>query len=104
MPFFLFNPPLETCGKRVTVKYTHNAHITNIEEVKDFFRHVVHDLGINIHPDDDFKDYVSPETGLRIMDDMQAEHYNRLMDEAFGICGDEVYSIAYGILTERLQQ
>ena len=85
-------------------KYTHNSHITTVEEVKDFFRHIVYDLEINFHPDDDFKDYVDHD-GNRTMDDEQAELYNRLMDEAFEACDDEevVYEIGYDLLQERLK-
>ena len=86
-------------------KYTSDSHITTVEEVKAFFRHIVFDLDINFHPDDDFKDYVNSPTGERSMDDEQAELYNRLMEEAFEVCGDEdmVYEIGCDLLKERLQ-
>ena len=85
-------------------KYTNNSHISNVEEVKDFFRHVVFDCDINFHPDDDFKNYVNGN-GVRCMNDEQAELYNRLTDESFEACGDEemVYEIACNLLKERLQ-
>ena len=72
--------------------------------MKDFFRHIVYDLEINFHPDDDFKDYVDRD-GNRTMDDEQAELYNRLMGEAFEACDDEemVYEIGYDLLQERLK-
>ena len=86
-------------------KYTQDSHITSVEEVRDFFHHIVYDLGINFHPDDDFKSYVNYETGERSMDDEQAELYNRLMDEVFEVCNDEdmVYEIGCEMLKERLQ-
>ena len=84
-------------------KYTQDSHITTAEEVRDFFSHIVNDLGINFHPDDDFKNYVSYTTGERTMDDAQAELYNRLMDEAFEVCGEEVYEIGSELLFQRLQ-
>ena len=87
----------------VMSKYTQDSHITTVEEVRDFFRHIVYDLDINFHPDDDFKDYASYATGERTMDDEQAELYNRLMDEAFEVCGEEVYEIGSDLLFERLQ-
>lgn len=83
-------------GKRKT--YSTDAHITSADGVKDFFRHIVYDLSINFHPDDDFKDYTSYETHEGVMSDEQAELYNRLMDEAFDVCGDETYDIACEIL------
>ena len=85
-------------------KYTRDFHITTIEEVKDFFRHIVFDLDINFHPDDDFRDYFNQETGERSMNDEQAELYNRLMEESFVACGDDemVYEIGCELLKERL--
>ena len=94
------------CGQLLNVmaKYTEESHITTVEEIKDFFHHIVYDLGINFHPDEDFKDYVSYETGERTMDDEQAELYNRLMDEAFEVCdNDQIYEIGSELLFERLQ-
>ena len=84
-------------------KYSQDSHITTAEEVKSFFHHIVYDLGINFHPDDDFKNYVCYKTGERTMDDKQAELYNRLMDEAFDVCGEEVYEIGSDLLFQRLQ-
>ena len=85
-------------------KYTQDSHITTAEEVRNFFDHIVNELDINFHPDDDFKDYVSYETGEMTMDDEQAELYNRLMDEAFKVCDDnQVYEIGSELLFERLQ-
>ena len=85
-------------------KYTLASHITTVEEVRDIFHHIVYYLGINFHPDDDFKNYVSYTTGERTMDDGQAELYNRLMDEAFDVCGDEVYEISSDLLFKRLKE
>ena len=63
----------------------------------------MYDLDINFHPDDDFRDYVNYETGGRTMDDEQASLYNRLMDEAFDICGDKVYEIGALLLRVRME-
>ena len=87
----------------VMAKYTQDSHITTAEEIRDFFRHIVYDLDINFHPDDDFKAYVSYATGERTMDNAQAELYNRLMEETFEVCGEEVYEIGSDLLFERLQ-
>ena len=84
-------------------KYTQESHITSVEEVKDFFSHIVYDLDINFHPDDVFKDYANYANGERTMDDEQAELYNRLMDEAFDVCGEDVYEIGSDLLRKRLQ-
>ncbi len=86
-------------------KYSRKSHIATVEDVKDFFRHLVYDLDLNFHPDDDFKSYVDNKTGERIMDDEQAELYNRLMEESFEACNndDMVYEIGFELLKERLQ-
>ena len=84
-------------------KYSQDSHITSAEEVKSFFRHIVYDLGINFHPDDDFKDYVSNKAGERTMDNEQAELYNRLIDEAFEVCGEEVYEIGGDLLISEIK-
>ncbi|MBR1447364.1 MAG: hypothetical protein IJ588_01285 [Prevotella sp.] len=85
-------------------KYTSASHITTVEEVRNFFHHIVYDLDINFHPDDDFKDYACYKAGQRTMNDEQAELYNRLMDEAFNVCGDEVYEIGSDLLFKRLKE
>lgn len=86
-------------------KYSRESHIATVEDVKDFFRHLVYDLDLNFHPDDDFKSYVDNKTGERIMDDEQADLYNRLMEESFEACNndDMVYEIGFELLKERLQ-
>ena len=100
----MFNPfALGVCEQLLIVmaKYSQESHITTVEEVKDFFNHIVYDLDINFHPDDDFKNYVSYETGSRTMDDKQAELYNRLMDESFDVCKKakvDIYEIGLPLL------
>ena len=104
---YRFNPFVsDACGQLLYVmaKYTSASHITTVEEVRDFFHYIVYDLGINFHPDDDFKNYVSYATDDRTMDDDQAELYNRLMDEAFDVCGDEVYEIGSDLLFKRFKE
>lgn len=90
----------------MNVMYTQDSHIATVEEAKSFFRHVVFDLDISFHPDDNFRAYVNRESGKRVMDDGQADIYNRLMDEAFDAFGDEnaMYETAYNILKEKLKQ
>ncbi len=85
--------------------YAHDSHITTVEDVKAFFRHIVFDLDINFHPDDDFMEYVDRD-GNRTMNDAKAELYNRLMDETFKVCGDGdlVYEIGYDVLKEKLNK
>ena len=83
-------------------KYTQDSHIATAEDVQAFFRHIVYDLDINFHPDDDFADYVDLKIGKRTMDDEAAALYNRLMDEAFDAVGeDAVYEMACNLLKKK---
>ena len=77
-------------------EFTHP--INTEEDVKAFFRHLVHDLKINFHPDDDFI-LVSPTK----LTPAQSDHYNKLLDDCFAVCGDErIYDIANDILKEEV--
>ena len=104
MPFFCIIPVGDLRKTNVMAKYTQDSHISTAEEVHDFFRHIVFDLDINFHPDDDFADYIDTKTSCRIMDDDEAALYNRLMDEAFEVFDDEdaIYEMACDLLNERL--
>ena len=42
--------------------YNEESHITTVEEVANFFHHLVFDLKLNFHPDDDFAEYVNSKT------------------------------------------
>ena len=85
------------------MRYNALTKITTLEDVEQFVKYIYEELGVNFHPDDDFKNYVSCETGERTMDDEKAELYNRLMDETFDVCGEEVYEIGSDLLFQRLQ-
>ncbi len=87
----------------VMAKYTHDSHISTTGDAKDFFSHLVNDLEIDFHPDGDFKNYVSYTTGEQTMNDEQAKLCNRLMDDSFDVCGDNVYEIGCDLLLERLK-
>lgn len=87
----------------VMAKYKQATHITTAEEVRDFFRYIVFSLNLNFNPDDNFESYINYETGERIVNEEQAKLFNRLMDEAFEVCGDNIYEIGEELLRERLE-
>ena len=66
--------------------YTENSHINKVEDVKVFFHHLLYELNVNFHPDDDFKDFVNTTTHEPSFNDEDAVLYNRLMDESFEVC------------------
>lgn len=78
------------------MKYTKNDHITTIEEVKAFASYLINNLGVNLHPDNDFADYVRYATGERTFTDEEATIGNRLMEECFDVCekrGVDIYEL-----------
>jgi hypothetical protein len=75
---------------------TYDKPINTEQDVKAFFRHLVYDLKINFHPDDDLF-LVSPTE----LTPTQSDHYNKLLDDCFAVCGDErIYDIANDIIKE----
>jgi hypothetical protein len=78
-----------------------NKHFHDIEEVKDFFRYLVNDRKVAIHPDDNFRDYINTETQKPAFTDYEANLFNAMMDDCFEVCQDEekdIYEIAYHIM------
>ena len=51
-----------------------------------FFDYLLLERKVNFHPDTDFSDYVSLETGQQTFTKEEVAIFNRLMDEAFEIC------------------
>lgn len=84
------------------MKYTNDSCIRNIDEVKAFASYLVNDLGVNLHPDNDFAEYVCYETGERTFTDEEAAIGNRLMDECFEVCAKNRVGI-YNLLLPILQ-
>ncbi|MGN0309791.1 MAG: hypothetical protein ACI4C3_04285 [Bacteroides sp.] len=78
------------------MSYTDNANITNAEGACTFFRHLIMECNVNLHPDDDFSDSTDKPTGQTIFTPEEAKLYNRLMDESFTACereGKDIYEI-----------
>lgn len=87
------------------MKYTNNDHIASIDEVKAFASYLVNDLGVSIHPDNDFAEYVCYKTGERTFTDEEAAIGNRLMEECFEVCeknGVDIYELLLPVLQKKL--
>lgn len=76
--------------------------ISTEQDVKAFFRHLLRDLKINFHPDDDFGTYINMETHEPTMTDKEAYHYNMLMEKCFDVCGESVYDVANDLFKEEV--
>ena len=84
------------------MSYTDNANITNAEGACTFFRHLIMECNVNLHPDDDFSDYADNSTGQSLSTPEEAKPYNRLMDESFTACEREEKDI-YEIGLQEMQ-
>lgn len=78
------------------MQYNSQSHIIHLKDVVYFFEHLLYERHLSFHPDDDFNDYVSMETGENTFSKEEAKIYNRLMEESFEVCeinDTEIYSI-----------
>ena len=78
------------------MNYNNETHISTIKDVESFFDFLLQERNVSFHPDDDFADYVSIETGEPIFNKDETSTFNRLMGEAFDVCelnGVDIYSI-----------
>lgn len=76
------------------------AEIKNIEDVAVFTMQLV-DEGLNLHPDEDFDNYISIITGEPTYTRPEAELRNRLMEKCFEVCaqsGIDIYSYMQEII------
>ncbi|MCK5020732.1 MAG: hypothetical protein KAS32_27170 [Candidatus Peribacteraceae bacterium] len=79
--------------------------INTVKDVRAFFNYLIEVEKLNFHPDEDFSDYVSTETGLSTFSNSEAEHYNSLMNRAFDVCQDvstEIYDLAIDCLKRKM--
>lgn len=68
------------------MKYTLSSKIESITHVEMFVKYLYEDLGLNFHPDDDFKDYINDVTKEKIFNEADANIYNNLVDDCFNVC------------------
>ena len=79
----------------------YNKKIKNIDDVVDYFTYLIKELDLNLHPDTDFSEYVSYETGENTFNQEEVCYLNSLMDDCFSICeeaGVDVYEVGLKIM------
>lgn len=79
------------------------SRIQNIEDVKVFTRELLAE-GINVHPDEDFHDFINADNSAAFTPD-EADKMNQLMDECFKICesaGEDIYGLVNEIFQQEL--
>ena len=80
-------------------KYNEKSAITTIADVQNFANYLYNERELAFHPDDDFADYMSDETGEPTFTKSEVKLFNRLMDECFHVCERENKDI-YEIMVE----
>ena len=87
------------------MQYNNETRITSVDDVKEFFHHLVGERNLNFHPDDRFEDYVSCDDGSNTFSQEECSVYNRLMDESFDVCeknGVDIYAIGLDLMQKAL--
>ena len=87
------------------MQYNSESKIATIDDVKEFFHHLVSERNLNFHPDDRFEDYVSCGDGSNTFSQEECSVYNRLMDESFDVCeknGVDIYAIGLELMQKAL--
>ncbi len=80
--------------------------IQSISDVEHFFKYLIDKEDLNLHPDEDFKNYINLETDLPSYSLEEAEFRNKLMEACFEICEKEevdIYHIGLQILLDKLK-
>lgn len=68
-------------------------HISTVEQVQGFTKYLVDDLKVNIHPVNDFAEYIELNTGKQSFDAEEILRGNSLMEECFKVCEANSISI-----------
>lgn len=87
------------------MQYTKDSRIATIDDVKEFFSHLVRDCQIAFHPDERFENYVSIENGHNTFSQAECDIYNRLMDDSFEVCknnGADIYDLGTEIIQKSM--
>jgi len=69
------------------MRYDCNSAIKSVRDVRAFFSYMINDLAVSLHADTPFSEYVNTETGEQTFSSEESKLYDRLMQEAFEVCG-----------------
>jgi hypothetical protein len=75
------------------------TEIKDLDDIILFTKQLIVE-GVNVHPDDDFSDYVNMETGEPTYSKEGADFRNSLMDQCFVVCkstNNDIYNIMQDI-------
>lgn len=80
--------------------------IQTTSDVEHFFKYLIERESLNLHPDEDFKNYINLDTHLPTYSPEEAEFRNKLMEACFEICDEEeadIYQIGFQFLLDKLK-
>lgn len=86
--------------------YTADSHITNLDEVKAFFSHVVSLIGDEWHPDDKYSFYLDVKTKEPVLTTDQQALYDRLQAECFAVCeaaDEDIYELGWEVIEKKMK-
>lgn len=78
-----------------------SGKIETKDDVVKYFSYLVEELHLNFHPDTEFSEYVSSETGESTFSNGEICYHNSLMDTCFSVCekaGVDIYEIGLQVL------
>lgn len=86
------------------LKYTKESKIETLDDIKEFLRHIIVDLGIAFHPDDDPAFYQDENAGFFFTKE-ESDIVDKLTDQCFDVAkanadADFVYDTALDLLLE----
>lgn len=86
------------------LKYTKESKIETLDDIKEFLRHIIVDLGIAFHPDDD-PSFYQDENADFFFTKEESDIVDKLTDQCFDVAkangdADFVYDTALDFLTE----
>jgi hypothetical protein len=81
------------------------GQIETTDDVVKYFIYLIEELHLNFHPDTDFSEYISFDTGVQTFNDKEIHYHNSLMDRCFSVCeesGVDIYDIGMKVLKGKL--
>jgi hypothetical protein len=77
----------------------YDKEIKNEQDVWCFINWCINDQKLNLHPDNDFSDYIFYATNNAVYTENEAMELNDCMTNCFALCGD-IYNIVEEVLNE----
>ena len=83
----------------------YEGNINTVNDVTEFFTHLLEVERLNFHPDEDFANYVPMDSDKPTFSESDIEQYNFLMGRAFEACKEkdiDIYQLAMDCLKQHM--